>query len=205
MALEVDGMKETPKTLVCAITGASGSLYGVRLVGHLLAAGATVHLITSTAGRAVMRHELGTDHVETAMASQGFSVAASRLLEQAPEDFFTPPASGSFRHDGMVIAPCSMKTVAGIANGFADGLIGRAADVALKEKRPLILVPRETPFNRIHLENLVKLDGAGATILPAVPSFYTRPQTVEALVDTVLARVLDHLGISQTLHPEWTG
>jgi 4-hydroxy-3-polyprenylbenzoate decarboxylase len=118
-------------------------------------------------------------------------------------DYFTPPASGSFRHSGMVIIPSSMGTAGRIASGVSDDLTTRAADVCLKEKRPLVLVVRETPFNLIHLRNLTTLAEAGATILPAVPAFYHRPQTIEELVDTVVARTLQAVGVAQDLMGEW--
>lgn len=124
-----------------------------------------------------------------------------RLLD--PKDYYTPPASGSFRHDGMVIVPCSLGTAGRIANGISDDLLTRAADVCLKEGRKLILVPREMPWNLIMLRNMTQLAEAGATILPACPAWYSRPQTIEDVADTVVARILQHLGITQTLVEEW--
>jgi 4-hydroxy-3-polyprenylbenzoate decarboxylase len=118
-------------------------------------------------------------------------------------NFFTPPASGSFRHDGMVIVPCSMGTAGRIANGISDDLVTRAADVCLKEKRKLILVIRETPLNLVHLRNLTQLAEAGATILPASPGFYYNPKSVEELVDTIVARILQNLGVDQKVMPQW--
>jgi 4-hydroxy-3-polyprenylbenzoate decarboxylase len=120
-----------------------------------------------------------------------------------PRDFYTPPASGSYRHDGMVIIPCSMGTLGRIASGTSDDLTARAADVCLKERRKLIIVPRETPLNLIHLRNMVTITEAGATILPAMPSFYHNPQTINDLVDTVISRVMQNLGFSQNINPEW--
>ena len=122
-----------------------------------------------------------------------------------PKDYFTPPASGSFRHDGMVIVPCSMGAAGRIANGVSDDLLTRSADVCLKEGRKLILVPREMPWNLIMLRNLTQLAEAGATILPASPAWYNRPQTIEDLADTVVARILQNLGIEQKIVAEWMG
>jgi 4-hydroxy-3-polyprenylbenzoate decarboxylase len=119
------------------------------------------------------------------------------------KDYFSPPASGSFRHDGMVIVPCSMGTAGRIAHGISDDLVTRAADVCLKERRRLILVVREMPWSLVHLRNLTQVAEAGATILPASPAFYYRPQTVEELVDTVVARILQQLGIEQKVVPQW--
>ena len=122
---------------------------------------------------------------------------------RSPRDYYTPPASGSYVHDGMVIVPCSMGTVGRIASGVSDDLITRAADVCLKENRRLVIVPRETPLNLIHLRNLTTLAEAGATILPAMPSFYHDPKTIEDLVDTVVSRILQNLGLPQTLTKPW--
>ncbi len=128
---------------------------------------------------------------------------ASTLEVFSQYDAVAAPASGSFIHNGMVIAPCTMKTLGTIASGIGDNLITRAADVCLKERRPLIFIPRETPFNLIHLENMIRLCKAGATIMPACPSFYTSPSTIEQLCDTVVARILDHLGVEHNLVQRW--
>ncbi|MEX1297971.1 MAG: flavin prenyltransferase UbiX [Desulfotignum sp.] len=195
------------RTFVIAVTGASGVVYGVRLIKALLEQQMTVAAILSNAGVKVLAHEMGYDP-ETGLFPflKAYGVQAGRLENLSvffQEDIGAPPASGSFRHDGMVVVPCSMKTLAGAAAGYADNLITRACDVTLKERRPLILVPRETPMNLIHLENMVRLTRAGAVILPASPSFYSFPDTMDALVDTVVARILDHLGVAQTLMPRW--
>lgn len=124
-----------------------------------------------------------------------------KLLDE--KNYFTPPASGSFRHDGMVIVPCSMGTAGRIANGISNDLLSRSADVCLKEKRPLILVPREMPWNLIHLRNMTQLAEAGATILPASPAWYQKPQSLEDLADTVVARILQQLGVEQNVMPQW--
>jgi 4-hydroxy-3-polyprenylbenzoate decarboxylase len=194
------------KTIVTAICGASGALYGLRLLRALLALDTRVFLIVSTAGAAVLKHECGTTvaGIEDTLRSQGLvRHAGASLSILDANDYFTPPASGSFRHDGMVIAPCTMGTMGAIAAGLSGNLIQRAADVCLKEKRPLILLPRETPLSVIHLDNMLTLARAGATILPPCPSFYAHPQTIDDLVDTVVARILDHLNLPQTLITPW--
>jgi 4-hydroxy-3-polyprenylbenzoate decarboxylase len=195
------------RTFVVAVSGASGVVYGVRLIKALLEQQATVAAIVSDAGAKVLAHEMGYD------PDAGFPSFLKKygvgpdLLDHlsvfSQDEIAAPPASGSFRHDGMVVAPCSMKTLAGAAAGYADTLITRACDVTLKERRRLILVPRETPVNLIHLENMVRLTRAGAVILPASPSFYSFPGTLDALVDTVVARIMDHLGVAQTLMARW--
>ncbi len=195
------------KTIVVAISGASGVVYGVRLIAALLGHQNAVTTVLSHAGIKVLTHEMGYDpkiQFHTFLKNYGINPAfLENLSVFSQEDIAAPPASGSFRHDGMVVVPCSMKTLAGAAAGYADNLISRACDVTLKERRPLIIVPRETPMNLIHLENMVRLTRAGAVILPASPSFYSFPDTMEALVDTVVARIMDHLGIDQTLMPRW--
>lgn len=194
------------KTVVVAICGASGAVYGIRLLKALLEGDVRVFLIVSSAGKQVLAHETGyagEPFVEflTANGCKISEVSSLTVLDE--HDFFTPPASGSFRHDGMVIAPCTMGTLAAIAGGTGGNLIHRAADVCLKEQRKLILVPRETPLNTIHMENMLKASNAGATILPASPSFYTKPASLNGLVDTVIARILDHLDIAHDLMKPW--
>ena len=196
-----------PKILV-AITGASGAIYGAVLVAELLRRPIEVHLILSDYGRKVMAHELGISGPILPFLESEFSFVPhelSVLKEYLPDNLFAPPASGSFRHAGMVIAPCSMKTLAAIASGLADNLIVRSADVCLKEKRPLILLPRETPLSTIHLENMLKVARAGAVLHPPVPAFYHRPESVRDIVNATVGRVLDHLGISHDLAAEWSG
>jgi 4-hydroxy-3-polyprenylbenzoate decarboxylase len=192
--------------VIVAITGASGSLYGIRLLKALLAKPLSVHLIVSDAGKAVMAHEIGPfdDDIVAFLKANGVVFhPQARLHPFSPQDLFAPPASGSFLHGGMVIAPCSMKTLAAIAGGIADDLIHRAADVCLKERRPLILLTRETPLSLVHLENMVRAARAGATILPPAPGFYSRPETILDLVDSIVSRVLDHLGQDHTLTKRW--
>lgn len=184
---------------ILGITGASGVIYGLRLLEELLAAENTVHLIISKTGRQVLAHELAGEWRQF-LVRHGQN---THLREHDIQDLFASVASGSYVVDGMAVAPCSMATLAEIATGCAKNLLTRAADVSLKERRPLVLVPREMPLNSIHLENMVRVDRAGATILPAMPSFYGGPQTVAALVNTVVGRVLDHLQIENNLYKRW--
>ena len=196
----------TPKKIVAAICGASGAIYGIRLLKALLERPIEVLLSVSRAGEQVLRHE--TDYaggpLESFLKDQatGFHSEA-RLIVYDPDDLFAPPASGSFRHDGMIIAPCSMKTLSAVAAGVADDLILRAADVTLKEHRPLVLLTRETPLSLIHLENMARAARAGATIMPPCPGFYNRPQTVLEIVDATIARALDQLNIDNDLIRRW--
>ena len=194
------------KKIIVAICGASGSIYGIRLLKALLNKPVNIYLIISNAGYKVLEHETGYggESFSSFLKDKGAVIhkdAKLNIYEQ--DDLFAPPASGSFRNDGMVIAPCSMKSLAAIASGVADNLIHRAADVSLKEKRPLILLPRETPLNLIHIKNMHKAAMSGATIMPPSPSFYFNPKTISDLVDTVIARVLDHLKIEQDLVGQW--
>ena len=194
------------KKIVVAICGASGSIYGIRLLKALLKNPVNIYLIISSAGYKVLEHETGYKgkSFSSFLKDKGITFNKNAHLNTYDQDdFFAPPASGSFRNDGLVIAPCSMKTLGAIAAGIADNLIHRAADVNLKEKRPLILLPRETPLNIIHLKNMYVAAKAGATIMPPSPSFYSNPQNISDLVDTVIARVLDHLKIEHDLVKEW--
>ncbi len=194
--------------IIVAITGASGAVYGAVLVAELLQRPVEVHLMVSDYGAKVMAHELGLSGPILPFLQSEYGLVPHELSvfrEYAADNLFAPPASGSFRHSGMVIAPCSMKTLAAVAAGFADNLITRAADVCLKEKRPLVLLPRETPLSTIHLENLLKVSRAGAVIHPPVPAFYHRPETIRDIVNATVGRVLDHLGIAHDLAAEWSG
>ncbi len=194
------------KKIVVAICGASGSIYGIRLLKALLRNPLEIYLIVSSAGYKVLEHETGYrgESFSSFLKDEGIIFnKKAQLYTYNEDDFFAPPASGSFRNDGMVIVPCSMKTLGAIASGIADNLIHRAADVNLKEKRPLILLPRETPLNLIHLKNMYVAAKAGATIMPPSPSFYSNPQNISDLVDSVIARVLDHLKIEHDLVKEW--
>jgi len=192
--------------LVLAITGASGVIYGQRLLQVLLKTDIDIHLTISPSGAVVLKHEVGVDvDLENFRVGDLISGQADsdRLKYYHHKNFMTPIASGAFKTRGMVICPCSGSTLSGIATAASSNLIMRAADVHLKEKRPLILVPRETPLSLIQIENLEKTCRAGATILPASPGFYHAYQTVDDLVDFVVARILDHLDIDHDLIRRW--
>jgi 4-hydroxy-3-polyprenylbenzoate decarboxylase len=196
------------KKIVVAMCGASGAVYGIRLIRALMAVPVEVYLVISAAGRAILAHEAGFAHKSMVDFLKDHSMAChagATLVELDPDDGFASIASGSFRHQGMVIAPCSMNTLAAAAAGITDNLIHRAADVCLKEGRPLILVPRETPLSVIHLQNMLRLARAGAVILPPSPGFYMNPRTIEDLVDGVVARILDRLGFHHDIAPRWSG
>ncbi len=191
---------------IVGICGASGVIYGVTLVNQLLRSPVDLHVILSADGKKVMSHELNYDGnlIECLKSTSGHAPHPdARLHEHDVTDSFAAPASGSFRHHGMVVVPCTVKTLAAASAGIADSLLTRAADICLKEKRPLVFVPRETPFSAIHLENMLRLTRAGATILPAAPAYYFGPQKIQDLVDFIVARILDHLGIEHRLTVEW--
>jgi len=197
-----------PRTVTLAFTGASGLPYGLRLLECLLAGETRVFLVYSPAAQVVARHESelvlpAQPHAAAALLAERYRAHAGQLTVFGREDWLSPIASGSNPADAMVICPCTMGTIGAIASGLADNLIERAADVMLKERRPLVLVPRETPLSAIHLENLLKLARAGAVVLPPSPGFYGHPQGVEDLVDFVVARILDQLGIAHALGPRW--
>ena len=197
--------------LTVAITGASGAIYAHRTLLHLAASGAVqrINLIMSEAAQIVARVELGTDLREANQQK------INEWIDQPPEsrlvrlhrldNLAAPPASGSYLQAGMVIVPCSMGTLGAVASGAGTNLIHRAADVTLKEGRKLIIVPREAPYNSIHLENMLRLAQAGARILPASPSFYHRPQTIIELVDHIVFRILDQLGVPHGQKTRWKG
>jgi len=194
--------------IALAMTGASGVQYGLRLLESLLSGGRPVYLMFSKTAQVVIGSE--TDLALPARAgdverrlSEHFGAPAGQLRVFGQEEWTAPLASGSNAPAAMVVCPCSMATIASLAAGSSRTLIERAGDVMLKERRPLIVVPRETPFSVIHLENLLRLARAGATVLPANPGFYNRPQKIEELVDFVVARILDHLGVEQNLVKRW--
>jgi 4-hydroxy-3-polyprenylbenzoate decarboxylase len=194
--------------LVLAITGASGAPYGVRLLDVLLQAGRTVHLTLSPAAVQVLEQEMDRrvrlDQFDL-RDLLGTAAGADRVRYHHHLDLRAGIASGSFLTAGMVICPCSMGTVAAIANGLSQNLIHRAADVHLKERRRLILVPRETPLHRIQLRNLARCAEAGAVVLPAMPAFYTRPRSLQDAVDFIVGRVCDQLGVEHRLLKRWGG
>jgi 4-hydroxy-3-polyprenylbenzoate decarboxylase len=197
----------TPR-IALAFTGASGMSYGLRLLECLLAAGCSVQLVYSQVAQIVAQQEMGlklptraADAQEALAARYGARPGQFRVYGR--EEWFAPIASGSNPADALVICPCTMGTLAAIAAGLAQNLIERAADVMLKEHRTLVLVPRETPFSTIHLENMLRLARAGAVILPANPGFYHHPQTVQEVVDFVVARVLDQLRVPHALMARW--
>jgi 4-hydroxy-3-polyprenylbenzoate decarboxylase len=196
------------KTIAVALTGASGLPYGLRLVETLLDAGVRVWLLYSQAAQLVAKQELDLvlpsqpREVQRLLAER-YGAQEGQLAVFGRDDWNAPLASGSNPPDAYVICPCSMGTLAKVAAGLADDLIARAADVALKEGRKLVLVPRETPFSAIHLENMLKLSRAGAVILPPSPGFYHHPQSVQDLVDFVVARILDQLAVPHALMARW--
>lgn len=190
--------RDAPVTL--GITGASGAPYAIRLLRALNESGTAVRLIVSAYGWRLLQEESGIGGPDELRAATG---DWSRVEFYASGDRGATPASGSAASRGMVICPCSMGTLASVAAGTSRNLVERAADVALKERRPLIMVPRETPLSLIHLENMTRLTRAGATILPAAPGFYHKPQSISDLVDFVAARVLDHLDIPHSVGRRW--
>jgi 4-hydroxy-3-polyprenylbenzoate decarboxylase len=191
-------VKNLPGYIV-GITGASGSIYAVRLLEELLKRGNDVHLVITGNGKKVLEYELehSLDYVLDGMMKQ------SDLHLYDIDDLFAPIASGSFRVEGMAVVPCSMSTMGEIAWGASKNLLGRAADVCIKEKRKLVLVPRETPLSTLHLRNMLELGNAGVTILPAMPAFYQRPRSMDDIVNFIVGRVMDSLGIKNELFMEW--
>lgn len=197
------------QTVCLALTGASGMPYGLRLLECLLQADCRVQLLYSQAAQIVARQEMNFElpsrpaDAKAALISRFPAVDRDKLQVFGREEWFAPVASGSNPPDAMVICPCSMGTLAGIAQGLSDNLIERAADVVLKEGRKLVIVPRETPFSAIHLENMLRLNRAGAVILPPSPGFYHHPQSVQDIVDFVVARVLDQIRVPHQLMQRW--
>ncbi|MEW6572493.1 MAG: UbiX family flavin prenyltransferase [Bacillota bacterium] len=182
--------------LIVGITGASGVIYGISLLETLKKLGVETHLVLSGQAEGIIA-------VETAYTAGDVRALASCAYSE--NDFDAPLASGSFLHQGMVVAPCSMKTLAGIAAGYAQNLIQRAADVTIKEGRRLVLMPRESPFSAIHLENMLKLARLGVVIAPPVPAFYHGPETIADLVEFSVGRILDLLGVENQLFKRWGG
>lgn len=198
------------KRITVAITGASGAIYAVRTLRALLMCGTTVDVIVSEFGWMLLRDECGFDDKQNALgdfliAQFGDALEAGELVLHQSGNLAATVASGSARSDGMVVVPCSMKTLSGIAHGSSRNLIERAADVTLKERRPLVLVPRETPMSLIHLRNMVTATEAGAMMVPAMPAFYQTPQSFDDLGDFIAGRILDLLGFDHDLFPRWEG
>jgi len=203
-----ESLQPWPKTIAVAITGASGTQYGLRLTQCLVRAGVRVYLLVSQAGQVVLNMETGLDvPARPAEAErffiQRFGAAPGQLQVFGRQQWTAPVASGTNPPDAMVVCPCTTGTLATIASGMSQDLIDRAADVALKERRKLILVVRETPFTAIHLENMLRLANTGAVIMPANPGFYFNPRSVEDLIDFMVARILDHLDVQHDLMRRW--
>jgi len=184
------------KKIIVGITGATGAILGIRFLEALKTAGVESHLVISKWGRQTLEHE--TDY-----AYEAITALTSRTY--SPAEMGAAVSSGSFITDGMIIIPCSMRTLGAIAHGTGDTLVHRAADVILKERRPLVLVPRETPLNTIHLENMLKLSRLGVTMLPPMPAFYTHPKSVDDIIDHTVSRALDQFQIENNLTDRWDG
>jgi 4-hydroxy-3-polyprenylbenzoate decarboxylase len=182
--------------LIIGITGATGAIYGVRLLERLREAGAETHLVISRWGARTLLHETPYTREQ---------VEALATVAYAPGDMGAAISSGSFRTDGMIVAPCSAKTLAAIAHGFGENLIHRAADVVLKERRKLILSVREAPLSSIHIENMLTLSRAGAIVMPPMPAFYNHPRTIDDMVDYTVARLLDQFGLEVSGAARWAG
>ncbi len=192
-----------PLPLVMAVTGASGAPYAVRLLSELARLQRPVWLIVSSHGLRLLRTESGISDLAGLRDRVGPSAWDQAVTVFDDADRGARPASGSARSAGMVVCPCSMGTLAAISLGASRSLVERAADVTLKERRQLVLVPRETPLSRVHIENMLRVTDAGATVLPAAPGFYHDPRSVDDLVDFVVARILDHLGVDNGVAPRW--
>ncbi|XQW84638.1 flavin prenyltransferase UbiX [Thalassotalea piscium] len=196
------------RKITLALTGASGSAYALRLLECLLAANCQVYLLCSSAARIVLDTELGiklpaSPDVASHFLTEKFNAQPGQLTVFGKEQWFSPVASGSAAPKAMVICPCSTGTLAAVSQGMSDNLIERAADVVIKERGQLIIVPRETPFSTIHLQNMLTLSQMGVTIMPAAPGFYHQPKSIDDLIDFMVGRILDHLSIAQTIMPRW--
>ncbi|MAZ69417.1 flavin prenyltransferase UbiX [Porticoccus sp.] len=202
-------MAEFDRSITLAMTGASGAQYGLRLLECLVQANCQIQFLISEAARVVVETEteltLPGDEALEDFLTLNFDAEPDQILVNTSRDWFSPVASGSAAPRSMVICPASGGTISAIACGASNNLIERAADVVIKEKQQLIVVPRETPLSELHLENLLKLARLGVTVMPAMPGFYQNPQTIDDLVDFLVARLLDHLGIEQNLLPRWGG
>ncbi len=197
------------KAWIVGMTGASGAVYTVRLVRALVESGRKVALVISEAARHVIHEELGVTPKSLSRIEDLSDIFGPEIIRQVEaysvKDFTAPIASGSYPVAGMVIVPCSMGTLGAVAAGISQNLIHRAADCIIKENRKLILVPRETPFNAIHLENMLKLARLGVRIVPAMPGFYSGAQSLDDLVDFMVGKILDQMDVEHALYPRWTG
>jgi flavin prenyltransferase len=210
MGVMMDERGRLRRTVAVGVTGASGVIYAVRTIGALLEAGCHLEIVFSDYGRRLLMDELGPEAKVDRLADllverYGAGVRRGTFVVHSNRDLGASLASGSHRCESMVIVPCSMKTLAGVANGLSRSLVERAADVMLKERRRLVLVPRETPMSLPALRNMVAAAEAGALMLPAMPAFYQRPETVEGLADFIAGKILNALGFEQTLFPPWKG
>lgn len=201
-------MNRDHKTIVLAITGASGAQYAARLLAYLLTRGDKLYLLVTKAAQVVINLETDLDWPSATHALQEklcaqYGVTSQQLHVCGENEWTAPIASGSSSVDAMVVCPCSMGTLSSIAVGASGNLLERAADVMIKERRKLILLPREMPFSDIHLENMLKLSRMGVVIMPPSPGFYNKPRSIDDMVDFVVAKILDHLGIEQTIQPRW--
>lgn len=197
-------MSDVPP-IVVGITGASGAPYAVRLLQQLAGAHRPISLIVSKFGMRLLETEVGISSIDALRIAVGKDAWDSCVESYSNDDRGAPPASGSALSSGMIVCPCSMGTLSGISVGASRSLIERAADVTLKERRKLVLVPRETPLSAIHLSNMLRLTRAGAVIMPAAPGFYHRPKEIGQLIDFMVARMLDQLGVEQKLVKRWDG
>jgi len=197
------------KSFIVAISGASGSIYGIRLVKELIKAEINVHLCLSNQSFSIIKTETGIDL--SGITVQEIEEKVRKYFNSETVNYYgngnlaAPISSGSFTTDGMFVVPCSMKTLAGIANGYASNLIVRAADVVMKEGRKLILSPREMPFSTIHLENMLKLSRMGVTIAPPIPAFYQKPENMDNIIEFVVGKLMDSAGIENSLFKRWDG
>jgi len=201
-------MNSDKKTIILAISGASGVQYGIRLLEHLLTHKHKVYLLVTRAAHVVISMETelawpANNHELHDQLCKRYGIDESQLKVCGESEWTSPIASGSSSVDAMVVCPCSMGSLSSIATGASANLLERAADVILKERKKLVMVPRETPFSEIHLENMLKLSRMGVVMLSANPGFYNKPQSVDDIVDFMVARILDHLGIKQDLQPKW--
>lgn len=190
------------KRIIVGLTGASGSVYFLRLLDFLIRLDLEIHVVASEQGEKVLAHETGAN---LAQQMEHWNKQKANVIWEDNSDLFSPIASGSFRCDAMVIIPCSMSTMAEIANGIARTLLNRAADVMIKEGRKLVIVPREMPLSALHLKNMLALAELGVAVLPAMPGFYQHPQTLDDLVDFVAGKTLDCLGIENNCFKRWDG